>query len=99
MVESSFTGKMELPIRQDVMMKFYFEINGQQFELPGQCRRKTELKEKLYQYGVEFMVKEKERDQIISDLHDMQIHLKDHPYNPLYPYFKDADTEYFHPRA
>ncbi|TFE03924.1 bifunctional diguanylate cyclase/phosphodiesterase [Jeotgalibacillus salarius] len=94
----SFTGKMELPIRQDVMMKFYFEINGKQFEVNGQCRRKDELKNQLYKYGVEFLIKEKDRDKLISTLNDLQLHLKEHPYNPLYPYFEEADSEYFYAR-
>ncbi|MDZ5711489.1 EAL domain-containing protein [Jeotgalibacillus haloalkalitolerans] len=92
----SFTGKMELPIRQDVMMKFYFEINGKPYEVTGQCRRKHEVKEKLYQYGVEFIMNETARDQLISALHELQLHVRNHPYNPRYPHFEDADHEYFH---
>ncbi|MBM7580148.1 EAL domain-containing protein [Jeotgalibacillus terrae] len=91
----SFTGKMELPIRQDVMMKFSFEINGKLFEMTGQCRRKDELKNHLYSYGVEFLIKENDRDKLISALHDLQVHLKEHPYNPIYPYFKEEALEYF----
>ncbi|KIL46568.1 hypothetical protein KP77_26950 [Jeotgalibacillus alimentarius] len=91
----SFTGKMELPIRQDVMMKFSFEINGKLFEMTGQCRRKDELKNQLYSYGVEFLIKENDRDKLISALHDLQMHLKENPYNPIYPYFKEEAVEYF----
>ncbi|RHW37432.1 EAL domain-containing protein [Lysinibacillus yapensis] len=71
---------MELPVRPDVNYQFETTIMNYSLTLNGFIVWKNEVKDRFFEYGIEFSISEKDRDQLLKILNKFTLHLKKNPF-------------------
>ena len=75
-----FTSNMQLPVRSDVIYQFETTIMNYSIVVNGFIVWKNEVKDGFFEYGVEFTISEKERDQLLKILNTFSLELKKNPF-------------------
>ena len=75
-----FTSNMQLPVRPDVNYQFETTIMNYAIVVNGFIVWKNEVKDGFFEYGVEFSISEKDRDQLLKILNIFSLELKKNPF-------------------
>lgn len=70
-----FISNLSLPVKKDIVLKFTMRLI-EEINLSGYIVWSEEIEENLYQYGVEFIIDENERVNLIRILNQVQIKIK-----------------------
>lgn len=77
-----YLSHINLPIRKDLLLKFKFMILGNLFEIKGNMVWSNIAEDQIYHYGIQFIVSEKEKEDLTYILNQLQIKLKKNPIPP-----------------
>ncbi len=89
-----FLSTIRFPIRNDAVLKFDLTLAGEKQLLFGRLRWFTETNN-LYQYGVEFIIEEEDRETLIQLLYHLQIILRKNPLPEHTPFYTDNIPSFF----
>ena len=89
-----FLSTMQLPVRPDVIYQFETTIMEKSIIMNGHVVWKQEVKDGFFQYGVKFIITEKERDELIKILNQLTLQLKNNAYIPGCNFINE--DKYFH---
>jgi len=90
-----FVSNLKLPIRGDVVYKFETELLGESITLNGNIVWKEEINENLLEYGVKFIIGEKEQAALSNLLDSFIILLKSNTGLPPYRKVSVGRYQYF----
>lgn len=71
-----FQSTLKLPVKQDFHLRYTTEISSNGIQMNGQIIWHKELDNNDHQYGVKFILDEKERENLVKILNFLQINLK-----------------------
>jgi hypothetical protein len=71
-----FLSDLNLPVNPSVIWEFRTELLGQPIELSGYVVRAKELEKGIYQYGLKFIIDEKERLTLIKMCNELALKLR-----------------------
>jgi hypothetical protein len=74
-----FMSHLKLILRPDIVYGFYTIVMGIELKLSGKIVWSRERKMGIYEYGVEFLIEEKDRDKLTALLHDLSFKLRSNP--------------------
>lgn len=77
-----FLSTLQLPVRPDIIYQFDTTILNHDIHVKGRIVWKSEVKVGTYQYGIEFVVTEKERDHLVKILNAFSLQLKNNAFLP-----------------
>lgn len=69
-------SRLNLPINEGLLLEFNVELFHQDLVLLGSVLRKTLLRDRIYEYGVEFILDEVMRNRLLSNIHMLSIRLR-----------------------
>lgn len=72
----SFHSSLKMPVEKDITLRFATEIFSNILNLNGHIIWSKELNNDEYQYGIEFIIEEKERENLVKILNHLQLSLK-----------------------
>ncbi|MBM7607791.1 diguanylate cyclase (GGDEF)-like protein/PAS domain S-box-containing protein [Lysinibacillus composti] len=84
-----FLSTIQLPVRPDIIYQFETTILEKQITMNGHVVWKQEVKDGFFQYGVQFIITEKERDELIKILNQLTLQLKKNAYIPGCSFIQD----------
>lgn len=67
-----FTSNMKLPTNIDFVIKVFISIGEISIEYPAQIIWRNQKEGKLYEYGFEFLIDEKDREQLLRFINLLQ---------------------------
>ncbi|MCA1029567.1 EAL domain-containing protein [Bacillus timonensis] len=70
-----FLSNIRLPVREDILLKFYAEIMGQNLNVKGHIVWKLEQESGLYQYGVELDISEDEKEELVKTILKLELEI------------------------
>lgn len=73
-----FLSDMKIPVRADIILVFETEILSSELQLYGRIAWMRICEENIYEYGLEFILEEKQREALLQLLNQLQIQLKNH---------------------
>jgi diguanylate cyclase (GGDEF)-like protein/PAS domain S-box-containing protein len=88
-----FLSTLDLPIRPDIVLQFETKIMGQEVTLIGIIVWKQEVKD-LFQYGLQFIIDERERDELVGLLNNFTIKLRKNPLVPDCNFIQEDELTY-----
>jgi c-di-GMP-binding flagellar brake protein YcgR len=71
-----FETNLEIPVRTDVTFEFSMTICHNELILYGIVKRRHDLENRLYQYGVEFLLNNQKRISLLSIINEMSVKLR-----------------------
>lgn len=72
-----FQSNLKLPVTDDLVLKFFFEIDGINFQVQGIILRRTKIHQNQYEYGVRFIdLAKNSQFQLVSAINKMNVQLK-----------------------
>ena len=71
-----FISNIKMPVKRHFIIQFTTELMGEEIKVCGHLVWSGEMEGNLYEYGVEFIVDENERDNLIRLLNQVQIKMK-----------------------
>ncbi|MCR2821279.1 EAL domain-containing protein [Lederbergia panacisoli] len=86
-----FLSTIHLPVRPDILFQFETTIMGENVTLNGQIVWKDEIND-AFQYGLQFILEEVDRDTLIKLLNSFSLQLRN---NPIVPNCKFVQEEKF----
>lgn len=72
-----FYSTLKMPVSKDIILSFTTEIINQVLNFKGQIVWKEEMESDYYEYGVEFILRVTEQENLIKVLNGFQVKLKD----------------------
>lgn len=69
-------SNLNLPVKKDIILQFTAKLVESEIDISGHPVRKVEVDDKLYEYGIEFIVDENERMELIKILNKVQIKVR-----------------------
>ncbi|MBU8905320.1 EAL domain-containing protein [Desertibacillus haloalkaliphilus] len=90
-----FTAEINLPVRSDVILEFTTKILGEEISVRGFIVWKQEAHEDLFQYGLQFITTEKERDKLAPLFNKLTLDLKKNPLHPDCDFIHEGRMSYF----
>jgi EAL domain-containing protein (putative c-di-GMP-specific phosphodiesterase class I) len=90
-----YLSKLNIPIRDDVHLIFRTSILGEDVLIKGNIVWKQKRKDQLFEYGVEFDLEDKEREEITSLLNRLQIQLKNNDFPKQTNIFNGSYVTFF----
>jgi c-di-GMP-binding flagellar brake protein YcgR len=70
-----FETNLNIPVRADVTFEFAMTVCHRKLILPGIFKRRHNLEQQQYQYGVEFLLSEQEKSNLVSMFNEMSVKL------------------------
>ncbi|RAK19429.1 PilZ domain-containing protein [Anoxybacillus vitaminiphilus] len=70
-----FETNLNIPVRADVTFEFTMTVCHKELILPGMIKRRHDLAQQQYQYGVEFLLSEQEKSNLVSMFNEMSVKL------------------------
>ena len=89
-----FLSNIKLPARSDIRLKFQMKIMDEELILYGKIVHDSE-QDNLYRYGIEFIVDEQQREQLIKLFNQFQLQLKREPLLAGHPFVTESVNSYF----
>ncbi|MDU1845821.1 MAG: EAL domain-containing protein [Niallia nealsonii] len=86
-------SNIDLPVRPDIILQFVTTILGEKIEIGGHIVWKHEINE-FYQYGIEFIMKEKERDGLVKLLNNFFLQYRKNPLLSNCSFIKEEKISY-----
>lgn len=94
-----FSSNIKLPINPDILLKVQTQILGKLIELYGPIVRMGEMEKGIYEYGLKFLIDEKERSQVIPLLNELSLRLRQNPFLPNCSFIQTDRSNYFKRKA
>lgn len=92
-----FLSTIQLPVRPDIVYQFEMTIMNQPITVNGHIAWKTEVKG-MYQYGLQFLLDENERDFLVKLLNNFSLQLKKNPFVPDCSFIEEDKFSYLKKR-
>ncbi len=71
-----FISNINLPTEKDIVLQFITQLRGKEIKLSGYPLRVREIENTLYEYGVEFIIDENDRGDLVGTLNKVQVDMK-----------------------
>lgn len=88
-----FLCNINLPVRPDLILQFETTILEQNTRVMGHIVWKQEVEE-IYQYGLEFIMSEQDRENLVKKLNSLQIQLKNDSLLPTCSFITEDKIKY-----
>ncbi|HWL27211.1 MAG TPA: EAL domain-containing protein [Ureibacillus sp.] len=88
-----FLSTIQMPVRSDLILQFETTIMGRKVTLHGHIVWKDELKD-MFQYGLQFLINETEREGLIKILNNFSQQLKNNPFVLDCSFIQDEKISY-----
>ncbi|WP_262174065.1 EAL domain-containing protein [Saccharococcus sp. Marseille-Q5394] len=89
-----FLSTIKLPVSPDMILKFQMTIADEEITLYGSIIHESEFND-LNRYGVEFIVDEQGREELIKSFNYLQVQLRKNPLPPGYSFITENASVYF----
>lgn len=89
-----FLSTLKLPIREDIILQFEMEILDKDIQLIGNIVWKEEEHDDITEYGIKFIIQEKEQSRIGTILNSFDVLMKNSTNLPSYRMVKEDKLQY-----
>ena len=84
-----FLSTLKLPVRNGVVFRFATEIFSKELQLMGNVVWQKEIEDHHYQYGVRFILNNKDREELVKVFNNLQIKLRERSVLPDCRFYTD----------
>jgi hypothetical protein len=89
-----YSSTLKLPVRDDVILQFDFKLLSEVIQVKGHIVWKEE-NDDITEYGIEFIINEKDRSNLTKVLNSFNLLLKNSISLPSYEMVKEDKYQYF----
>ncbi|NEU30330.1 EAL domain-containing protein [bacterium LRH843] len=74
-----YVDAIDLPVHPDIKLKFTLCLLDEEIEVSGFLTRKQEIDDNLFQYGIQFILTDAERNRLAALINQLDVQIRDNP--------------------